>query len=107
MCVSNQTELDVSSISFVTCVTLVCTLHFCQISTRFRRASKRASSVAGTTVKGALFTFAGVCKKQGSIHRVCIKVLCFFGFGDKKKLLFGQLWWCFGCFWGVMGCLGC
>jgi len=81
MCVSNQNELDVSSISFVTCVTLVCTLHFCRFLHRFRRASKRASSVAGTTVKGASFTFAGVCEKQGSIVGVCVKLLCFFGFG--------------------------
>jgi hypothetical protein len=60
--------------------------------------------VAGTTVKGVLFTFACGVEKQGSIHRVCVKVLCFFGLGDKKKAALGQLWWCFGCFWGVMGC---
>ena len=52
-----------------------------------------------------MFTFAGVCEKQGSIVGVCIKVLgffgfvgvcvkllCFFGFGHKK-----------GCFWGSFG----
>ena len=60
--------------------------------------------MAGTTVKGALFTFACGVEKQGSIHGVCIKVLGFFGFERKKRLLFGQLWWCFGCFSGVMGC---
>ena len=53
------------------------------------RASERAS-VAGTTVKGALCTFACGVEKQGSIHGVCIKVLGFFGFGDKKRLLWGS-----------------
>jgi hypothetical protein len=57
--------------------------------------------VAGTTVKGALFTFAGVCKKQGSIHGVCVKVLCFFGFGDKKRLLWGSFGGVLVVFWGL------
>ena len=82
-------------------------LHFCQISTRLRRASKRASSVAGTTVKGALFTFACGVEKQGSIVGVCVKVLCFFGFGDKKRLLWGSFGGVLVVFGGVMGCLGC
>jgi hypothetical protein len=46
--------------------------------------------VAGTTVKGALFTFACGVEKQGSIVGVCVKVLGFFGFERKKRLLWGS-----------------
>jgi hypothetical protein len=55
--------------------------------------------VSSTTVKGALFTSAGGIEKQGSIVGVCIKVLGFFGFGHKKRLLWGSL----GVFWLFLG----
>lgn len=53
-----------------------------------------------------MFTSAGVCEKQGSIVGMCIKVLCFFGFGHKKRLLlgsFGGVLVVFGGLWVVEG----
>ena len=58
--------------------------------------------MAGTTVKSALFTFAGGIKKQGSIVGVCVKVLCFLVLGIKKGC-FGAALVVFWLFFGGYG----
>ena len=59
--------------------------------------------MAGTTVVGAMFTFSGVSKTQGSIVGMCIKVFGFLGLGIKKGCFLGSFLRFFAGFWGVIG----